>query len=232
MARVDHTARRRELTTAVWSLIARGGVEAVALRTVAAEAGVSMGRIQYYFATKDELLLHALQEAHQQMEARVRSRIEATWPDDKPSDAERDHAVLAAILEELLGEHPETRDAIRVHAAFAASAPDAARSAVLTDGDDAILALARNVIETARDAGLVVDVDPEVDSYALFTLAGALGSDVALRDAPLTRAKDALDRQLRRVTGRPLAPQPPSPPRAAPADNGAKSDRPSGATAG
>lgn len=203
MTRVDHDSRRATLTDAVWSLIARGGVEAVSLRTVATEAGVSMGRVQYYFATKDALLLHALERAHQRMEVRIESRIAALGPGDDDSP-ERDHAVLAAILDELLGEHPETRDAVRVHAAFAASAPDPRRTAVLTDGDDEILGLAAAVVRQALDDGLVADADPDVDGYALFTLAGALGADVALRDAPLDRARSALDNALRRVTGRGL----------------------------
>jgi DNA-binding transcriptional regulator YbjK len=197
--RVDHAARREVLTGAVWSLIARGGVEAVSLRTTATEAGVSMGRVQYYFPSKDELLLHALEQAHRRMERRVEARVAELGGGD-------DHAVLAAILTELLGDHPETRDAIRVHAAFAASAPDPRRTAVLTDGDAEILALAVAVVRRARDEEIVDDVDPDVDGYGLVVLAGALGAEVALRDAPVERARAVLDRQFRRVTGRPLAP--------------------------
>jgi TetR/AcrR family transcriptional regulator, transcriptional repressor of bet genes len=47
----DHDARRSDLAAAAWRLVADGRVEAVSLRSVAAEAGVSMGRVQYYFAT-------------------------------------------------------------------------------------------------------------------------------------------------------------------------------------
>lgn len=206
MARVDHDSRRSVLTAAVWSLIARGGVEAVSLRTVAAEAGVSMGRVQYYFATKDDLLLHALERAHRRMEERIESRVALVEPG--PDGDARDHAVLAAILTELLGEHPETRDAIRVHAAFATAAPDERRTAILTDGDEEILALAVGVVARARDDGRVADVDPDLDGYALVALAGALGTDVVLRGAPLDRARAALERQVVRVTGRSLGRDP------------------------
>lgn len=206
MARVDHDSRRSVLTAAVWSLIARGGVEAVSLRSVAAEAGVSMGRVQYYFATKDDLLLHALERAHRRMEERIASRVAVI--ESGAGDGARDHAVLAAILTELLGGHPETRDAIRVHAAFAAGAPDDRRTAILTDGDEEILALAVGVVARARDEGRVADVDPDLDGYALVALAGALGTDVVLRGAPLDRARAALDRQVVRVTGRSLGRDP------------------------
>jgi AcrR family transcriptional regulator len=54
---VDHEERRREIVFALWLVIALHGIEGVSLRQVAAEAGVSMGRIQHYFGTKDALVL-------------------------------------------------------------------------------------------------------------------------------------------------------------------------------
>lgn len=53
---VDHDERRAEIVQAVWSLIAREGIEAVTMRRVAAEAGVSVGRIQHYFAGRGDLV--------------------------------------------------------------------------------------------------------------------------------------------------------------------------------
>lgn len=55
---VDHGDRRREIVTAIWVLIANQGVDAVTMRAVARQAGVSVGRIQHYFATKEELVRH------------------------------------------------------------------------------------------------------------------------------------------------------------------------------
>jgi TetR/AcrR family transcriptional regulator, transcriptional repressor of bet genes len=57
---VDHDERRREIATAVLRLVTTRGVEAASLRTVASEAGVSMGAVQHYFTTKDEMLRFAL----------------------------------------------------------------------------------------------------------------------------------------------------------------------------
>lgn len=54
---VDHEVRRWEIVYALWMVIAEHGIEGVSLRHVAAEAGVSMGRIQHYFGTKDALVL-------------------------------------------------------------------------------------------------------------------------------------------------------------------------------
>ena len=56
---VDHEQRRREIAYGVLVVVAQGGIAAVSLRSVAKAAGVSMGRVQHYFASKDELVQHA-----------------------------------------------------------------------------------------------------------------------------------------------------------------------------
>lgn len=54
--------RRTAIIHAVWQVIAERGMAAVTMRTVAAAADVSVGRIQYWFHTKDELLRASLAE--------------------------------------------------------------------------------------------------------------------------------------------------------------------------
>ncbi|HEV6954389.1 TetR/AcrR family transcriptional regulator [Promicromonospora citrea] len=54
---VDHAERRAQIVMALWMVIAERGIEGVSLRTVAAAADVSMGRIQHYFGTKEALVL-------------------------------------------------------------------------------------------------------------------------------------------------------------------------------
>ncbi|MFR9727798.1 TetR/AcrR family transcriptional regulator [Saccharopolyspora sp. MS10] len=50
------SGRRTEIIEAVERLLARGGVNVVTMRAVAAEADVSLRLVQYYGSTKDELL--------------------------------------------------------------------------------------------------------------------------------------------------------------------------------
>lgn len=64
-------AKRAEILVAVWRAVAQRGLGAVSIRAVAAEAGVSAGRVQHYFATKDELvrasvefMITAAEQAH------------------------------------------------------------------------------------------------------------------------------------------------------------------------
>ena len=60
MASSDADERHTAIITAVWQVIAERGMAGVSMRTVAAAAGVSVGRIQYRFHTKDELLRASL----------------------------------------------------------------------------------------------------------------------------------------------------------------------------
>lgn len=52
---------RTAIIQAVWQVIAENGMAAVSIRKVAATAGVSVGRIQYWFRNKDELLQASLE---------------------------------------------------------------------------------------------------------------------------------------------------------------------------
>lgn len=51
--------RRQSLIDATLAVIARDGVKAATVRTIAAEANVTQGLIRYYFQTKDDLITQA-----------------------------------------------------------------------------------------------------------------------------------------------------------------------------
>jgi AcrR family transcriptional regulator len=53
------------------SLAATRGLEAVSLRHVATEAGVSTGMVQHYFRTKDEMMTFALEMVMDNIQARA-----------------------------------------------------------------------------------------------------------------------------------------------------------------
>lgn len=58
---VDHELRRSEIVHALWRVIAERGIEGVSLRVVADAAGISIGRIQHYFASREALVLAGLE---------------------------------------------------------------------------------------------------------------------------------------------------------------------------
>jgi DNA-binding transcriptional regulator YbjK len=77
---VDHEERRSRVAEAVCRLIARGGFEAVTLRAVAAEANSSLGAVQHYLKTRDDMLMAALQHIiaqrhHARREREPRARL-------------------------------------------------------------------------------------------------------------------------------------------------------------
>ncbi|GAA4988918.1 TetR/AcrR family transcriptional regulator [Actinopolymorpha pittospori] len=70
-AEPDH--RRRQVATALLAVVAKEGVEGASLSRVAAAAGTSVGLIQRYFQTKDQLLHFAFRHLWERTVERVRS---------------------------------------------------------------------------------------------------------------------------------------------------------------
>src|SRR5687767_1784704 len=79
--RVDHDERRREIIEALWRVTLTKGLAAVSFREVAAEADVSVRRVQYYFGTKAELLFGAIQLLGQRVGARGLAKMAEAGPD-------------------------------------------------------------------------------------------------------------------------------------------------------
>ncbi|HTV98772.1 MAG TPA: TetR/AcrR family transcriptional regulator [Streptosporangiaceae bacterium] len=77
---VDHEERRRTIAEAVVRLVSARGAEAASLRAVAAEAGVSMGAVQHYFTTRDEMLLFALEYGNGVLGERIQKLIAERRP--------------------------------------------------------------------------------------------------------------------------------------------------------
>ena len=76
--KVDHDERRREIIEAVIRITLKGGLGAATFREVAAEAGVSVRLVQYYFGGKDELLLRTQQHVAMRSVERLRQWMLAT----------------------------------------------------------------------------------------------------------------------------------------------------------
>jgi len=74
-ARVRGQARRERLLKVTIELIAHEGVDAVTHRRVAELAGVPLGSTTYYFATRDRMLVEAMQEFDRQEIEAVRARF-------------------------------------------------------------------------------------------------------------------------------------------------------------
>src|SRR5437763_6511283 len=76
--RVDHRERRGQITDAVVRITLRGGLPAATFREVAAEARVSVRLVQYYFGTKDELMLVTQRHVAERSIQRLRKWVAET----------------------------------------------------------------------------------------------------------------------------------------------------------
>src|SRR5580692_6356903 len=115
--RVDHEERRRQIADALVRTAAARGLHATGMREVAAEAGVSVRLVQYYFGTKEELLLAAMQRLAVQLADRVMARVQEARPPEGPA---RPRDVIAAILAEGLPTDDQRRAFNVVYLAYLA----------------------------------------------------------------------------------------------------------------
>ncbi|MGQ4600199.1 TetR family transcriptional regulator [Nocardia sp. R6R-6] len=109
---VDHEVRRRQITGAVRRVIVGGGLESVTFQSVAAEAGISVRLVQYYFGTKKEFLLATHRSVMNDVGDRLTQRWAALGEDATPRDA------IRAVLTELLPLDDRRHEEVIVLGAF------------------------------------------------------------------------------------------------------------------
>jgi AcrR family transcriptional regulator len=197
--RVDHEERRRQIADALVRTAAARGLHATGMREVAAEAGVSLRLVQYYFGTKEELLLAAMQQLAVQFSDRVLARIQRMKETGNPASP-RD--VIAAILTEALPADDERRTFTLVYTAYLALS--------LTDPALAISPLARNSgivgdviaaqLRAAQAAGdTPAHLDPDLEATSLLTMSAGLGTSVIAGHSSAGQAQAVIDYHLRRL---------------------------------
>jgi AcrR family transcriptional regulator len=197
--RVDHEERRRQIADALVRTAATRGLHATGMREVAAEAGVSVRLVQYYFGTKEELLLAAMQQLAAQFSDRVLARIQGMKETEGPASP-RD--VVVAILTEALPADDERRTFTVVYTAYLALS--------LTDPALAIRPLARNSsivgdviaaqLQAAQAAGdMPASLNPDLEAITLLTMSAGLGTSVLGGHSTPRQAQAVIDYHLRRL---------------------------------
>lgn len=112
---IDHAERQEEIATAAWRVILQKGISAVSVRTVAAEAGLSVGSVRHVFASQTQLLAFAMELVIDRADARITALPERTTPLESMED----------IAVELLPLDEERRSEMEVYLAlFAATGTD------------------------------------------------------------------------------------------------------------
>lgn len=107
------SARGAHILIAAESLIAANGLAGLSMRAVATEAGVSLAQVQYYFGSKDALIMAALEHANTGFLSRISPLLE------EPSSTQRLHDLIMHWLPV----DPERERRVKVWLAFAALAP-------------------------------------------------------------------------------------------------------------
>lgn len=192
---VDHAERRVKIAEALQRLTATRGLEGVSLRHVAAEAGMSMGQVQHYFKTKDEMLLFAMERRSQLYEKRINARLESGELPPTP------RAIIRAIMIAVLPLDEASRgDWLMGVAFFIRAISDPSITAVYNEGVPQLFDLFATLIRKAQDDGDVdKSADPEHESAVLWALADSQGSNIVMKHRTPDEAVSTVDYYLDRL---------------------------------
>src|SRR5438270_3050618 len=147
--------RRQELVLAAFHQIAERGFEGLRTREVAAEAGVNIATLHYYFPTKEALIRGVLEHAMR----RFRSTLA---PHGSPSDQLRNH--LRAVRE-LLRQEP--RLGVVMGELALRAGRDPAIAGILRETNDAWYRMVRGLLRKAVKAG---ELSPDLDDDGVAAL--------------------------------------------------------------
>ncbi|WP_019201072.1 TetR/AcrR family transcriptional regulator [Tsukamurella sp. 1534] len=193
---VDHDERRAQLSDALARVAAREGLHAVSMRSVAAEAGVSLRLVQYYFTNKQQLLVGALRRMEEQSNDRWRTRLAEIGRSPVPRE------ILAAFIDEALPTDAPSRDFYMVSAAFSglASTEPALAAEPLAGG---VARLRESVAAAFHEAAgldqLAPGADPDAEADGLIALCNGLSTAVVIGHHTPERAVDVARYHLDRV---------------------------------
>jgi len=197
--RVDHEERRRQIADALLRVAAVRGLHAAGMREVAAEAGVSLRLVQYYFGTKEELLLFATQQLAARFGERSMARISRLKQTRSPV---RPRDVIAAILTEALPADDEMRTFYVVYTAYLAlSLTDPALAiAPLIKNSGAVTGVLAAQLRAAQAAGdTPARLDPDLEAFSLMAMSAGLATSVIAGQSSAGQAQAVIDYHLDRL---------------------------------
>lgn len=187
---MDHDARKREITDAVVRITVRGGLSAATFREVAAEAGMSVRLVQYYFGTKDQLLLETQRHVAEKSVARIRRLHMGS------SDSPRD--VLRTVMRSFIPVDDESRDAMLVYVAlFTAALVDPALKR--REAADVPSSMRQAFEDQLRRARLRPRLDVAREALLLLMTVTGLSQGVLDGQVTANEAFDTIDYALDRV---------------------------------
>ncbi|MER5934742.1 TetR family transcriptional regulator [Streptomyces sp. NPDC002054] len=199
---VDHEERRAQIAEALVRVAGRRGLHAVGMRDVAAEAGVSLRLVQYYFQTKEKLLLYGLQHLTDRFTARVGARLSAAGPAPGP------RATAEALLGSSLPTDEESRTFHLLYSSYAVlSVTDEALAAQpFIDNPDAAEDALAGLLRQAQEAGLADPAaDARTEAISLLAMTATMGTSILVGQRTPAAALDVLRYHLDRFFTAPEA---------------------------
>ncbi|GHB78727.1 hypothetical protein GCM10010377_81010 [Streptomyces viridiviolaceus] len=194
--RVDHEERRTQIAEALVRVAGRCGLHAVGMRDVAAEAGVSLRLVQYYFQSKEKLLHYGLQHLAERFGERAAARVRAAGDDPEP------RVMVEAVLKASLPTDEEGRTFHLVYTSYAVlSVTDQALAAQSfidkpVAAEDAVTGL----LQKAQEAHLTrPGMDARLEAISLLAMAAGLGTSILVGQRSAESAAAVLDHHLNRI---------------------------------
>lgn len=181
----DHDARRRDIAHAVWVTVSEHGIEGTTMRRVATAGSISVGRIQHYFPSRQEMLRFSCQ-AMVDLAATTTSPVEVDVSVAPTSVTEPEGSVdqVRTLLCRSFEQSTPYRLGARVWAAFVAySVIDTQVADVVVQAQTGLEEeVARLLSRAGRDADGARHLVALADGLALRTLTGALTTQEAAHE--------------------------------------------------
>lgn len=193
---VDQDARRQQVAHAVWRVVREHGLDGTTIRRVAAEAGMSIGLVQHYFSSKEQMERFAFDRMIAAAQERMAERVAAMPTPASP------RTVIRTILAELTIPADEQRLAeYQVVLSFSLRAlqrPDLARE-LRTNYAWLHNYIVEQLRRAQRQGAVSAGLDPAVEATLLLCFADGCGQRILLGQLDPERGAEALDHMLTRL---------------------------------
>lgn len=190
---VDHEARRRDFIDAAYQTILEEGLAGTTVRAVAERAGYTTGALVHYFADKDELIRHVLEENGKAVRLRMRN-------------ARRTYVGRRALREVLLEALPTDRasgSSWRIWLAlwYHSEKSDDMRQEERRRYREWIGRISEILEESVEIGELAADIDARNEARLLVAMADGLGVQYLMANGRMSarQVSELVDRQLDRL---------------------------------
>ncbi len=195
---VDHEERRAHIIDALLRSAANSGLHSVTMRSVAIEADVSVRLVQYYFDTKEKLLLAAMTRLATRMGERVQRRVRTTGTGTGTDP----RGIIEAVLLEAVPTDEEGRAFHLIYTEYAVLSvtdPTLAGQPFLAAPNEMEAFLAAQLTAAQHTGDAAPHLDPRQEAVVLLAVSAGLGLSVLLNQRSPDEATTVLHYHLARL---------------------------------